>query len=308
VASPTVVSEPAIGVAVVSYNTAPLLRRCLASVLADASGPVLVIDNCSTDGSADLVRREFPGVRLRAEQENRGYGAAANQAIEDLGTRYALLLNADTQVMPGALTALAAYLDDHPRVALAGPRLVTAAGRYEPSAHQFPGALALLLQESGLRRRLGLARRGEWRARPVDWILGAALALRREAFQGVGGFDEGYFLYQEEVDLCFRMLAAGWETHYAPVATVLHVGGASTSQRHAETFGHFVRSTRRFAHLRLSRVNAIGVHGVLAAVLMARLARDGARLGWVRDAERRKGLRRQTAAWLRGLAVLREPA
>jgi N-acetylglucosaminyl-diphospho-decaprenol L-rhamnosyltransferase len=295
-----------IGVAIVSYNTAPLLRRCLQSVVADTRGPVLVIDNRSPDGSAELVRREFPSVHLRAEEDNRGYGAAANLAVAQLGTRYVLLLNADTQLTPGAVEALAAYLDDHPAAAMAGPRLVTATGTYEPSAHRFPTPLALLLQESGVRRLLGLGRRNEWHPRPVDWILGAALAIRREAFDAVGGFDETYFLYQEEVDLCFRLLAAGWETHYAPVATVLHVGGASTSQRAAETYGHFVRSTRRFARLRLSRSRAAGVRVVLAAVLAARLARDAAQLGWAHDRERRQRLRGRTAAWLRGLAALRD--
>lgn len=299
-------SEPAIGVAIVSYNTASLLRRCLESVVADTRGPVLVIDNRSTDGSAELVRREFPSVHLRAEEDNRGYGAAANLAIGELGTRYVLLLNADTQLTTGAVEALAAYLDGHPTAAMAGPRLVSATGTYEPSAHRFPTPLTLLLQESGVRRLFGLARRNEWRPRSVDWILGAALAIRREAFDAVGGFDLGYFLYQEEVDLCYRLLSAGWEIHYAPVATVLHVGGASTSQRAPETFGQFVRSTQRFARLRLSRSRGVGVRVVLAAVLAARLARDAAQLAWTHDREQRESLRGRTAAWLRGLAALRE--
>ena len=299
-------SRPSIGVAVVSYNTAPLLRRCLESVVGDTAGPVLVVDNASTDGSAEMVRREFPTVRLRAETDNRGYGAAANLAAGDLDSRYVLLLNADTQLTPGAAGALAEYLDSHPAAAVAGPRLVGAAGAFEPSAHPFPRPLALLLQESGLRRRLGHAREAEWRTRSVDWVLGAALAIRREAFERVGGFDEGFFLYQEEVDLCFRLRAAGWETHYAPVATVLHVGGASTGQRAAETFGQFVRSTRRFARLRFSRGRATSVTAVLAAVLAARLARDGTRLAWVRDPARRELLRARIAAWRRGLTALRD--
>jgi len=301
-----VVSEPAIGVAIVSYNTAALLRRCLESVVPDTRGPVLVVDNRSTDGSAELVGREFPSVRVRAEAENRGYGAAANLAVAELGTRYVLLLNADTELTPGTVEALAAYLDGHPTAAMAGPRIVTATGTYEPSAYRFPTPLPLLLYESGVRRTLGLGRRNEWRSRRVDWILGAVLAIRREAFDAVGGFDEAYFLYQEEVDLCYRLRAAGWEIHYAPVATVLHVGGASTSQRAAETFGQYVRSTQRFARLRLSRSRAAGVRVVLAAVLVARLAREAAQLAWARDRERREHLRRRIAAWRRGLAALRE--
>ena len=94
-------TESTFGVAIISHNTASLLRRCLASVVADTRGPVLVVDNQSTDGSAELVRREFPGVRVRAEEDNRGYGAAANLAIGELGTRYVLLLNADTELTPG---------------------------------------------------------------------------------------------------------------------------------------------------------------------------------------------------------------
>jgi len=294
------------GVVIVSYNTAPLLRRCLESVVADTRGPVLVVDNQSGDGSAELVRREFPEVRLRAEENNRGYGAAANLAVDELETRYVLLLNADTQLTRGSVQALSAYLDGNPRAAMAGPRLVGVDGAYQPSAHRFPTPLSLLFQESGAQRLLGLARRDEWRARPVDWILGAALAIRRDAFMVVGGFDERYFLYQEEVDLCHRLLSAGWEVHYAPVATVVHVGGASTSQRAAETFAHFVRSTQRFARIRLSRQKAAGVRAVLAAVLLARLVRDAAQLSFARAPDRREWLRHRAQVWRRGLAALRE--
>jgi N-acetylglucosaminyl-diphospho-decaprenol L-rhamnosyltransferase len=305
VAATAVVSDSSIAIAIISYNTAPLLRRCLTSVVAYTRGPVLVIDNHSTDGSAELVRREFAEVPLKVE-ENRGYGAAANRAIDELQTRYVLLLNADTELTSGAAEALAAYLDEHTTVGIAGPRLVTAAGIFDPSAHAFPRPLALLLQESGVKRLLRIGHRNEWRARSADWILGAALMIRREAFRAVGGFDEGYFLYQEEVDLCHRLRQAGWDVHYAPVATVLHVGGASTSQGLAENFGHFVRSTRRFARLRLSAASAAGVRAVLAAVLAGRLARDAPQLLWVHQNERREQLRARTAAWLRGLAALRE--
>ena len=298
-------NDSAAGVAIISYNTAPLLRRCLTSVVAHARGPILVVDNGSSDGSAELVRHEFPKIPLRV-QENRGFGAAGNRAIAELQTRYVLLLNADTELTSGALDALVTYLDNHAMVGVAGPRLVTAAGIFDPSAHAFPRPLALLLQESGVKRLFRLGHRNEWRARSADWILGAALAIRREAFLAVRGFDEGYFLYQEEVDLCHRLGEAGWEIHYAPVATVLHVGGASTSQRPAENFGHFVRSTRRFARLRLSRGSAAGVRAVLAAVLAGRLARDASQLVWVHQNERREQLRTRTAAWLHGLAALRD--
>jgi len=320
------VTAPAMGVAVVSYNTVGLLRRCLATVLADTTGPVLVVDNQSRDGSPDMVRREFPGVRLRAEQDNRGYGAAANLAVAELDTAYVLLLNADTELTRGAVEALASYLDGHPRVAVAGPRIVGAAGGYEPSGHRFPTPLSLLLtsrwwpgpqarqaparaagRASGVRGVIErYVRRSEWRPRPVDWVLGAALAIRKEAFQAVGGFDEAYFLYQEEIDLSFRLKAAGWEIHYAPVATVLHVGGASTSQQAARTFAQWVRSTNRFSRHRFSGPKAAGVHGVLAGVLLGRIARERIRLAWTREPSRAEPIRERIAAWRRGLEVLGE--
>jgi N-acetylglucosaminyl-diphospho-decaprenol L-rhamnosyltransferase len=299
------VSQPSVGVAIVNHNTAPLLRRCLDSVVAYTSGPVLVVDNDSTDTSVELVRSEFTSVRVRAET-NRGYGAAANLAVAELGTQYVLLLNADTELTPGTVEALTAYLDDHPVVAMAGPRIVTATGQYESSVHRFPTPMALLVEESGMRRLLGLDRRNEWRARSADWILGAALAIRRQAFEAVGGFDETYFLYHEEVDLCHRLRKAGWEIHYTPVATVRHVGGASTSQRAVEAYGQYIRSTLRFARLQLSRMDTAGVRAVLAAVLVGRLGREVAQLAWARDPDRRERLRGQTRVWLRGLAALRE--
>ena len=312
------------GVAIVSYNTAGLLRRCLQSIVADTSGPVLVVDN-GNDGSAELVRREFPGVRVRVE-ENRGYGAAANIAMTQLETPYVLLLNADTELTPRTLEALTRYLDQHPRVAIAGPRIVNAGGVYERSAHHFPTPTSLLLHarwwpgpqsraplapsdQPSWRRRLGSllgSDRNEWRARRVDWVLGAALAIRRDAFTAIGGFDEAYFLYQEEIDLCYRLRADGWEVHYVPAATVLHVGGASTSQRAIETFAQFVRSTQRFARLRFSRFRASGVRAVLGSVLLTRLALETARLASARDGAPRDRIRERAAAWRRGLAVLRE--
>jgi GT2 family glycosyltransferase len=312
------------GVAVVSYNTAALLRRCLHSIVADTNAPMLVVDNGS-DGSADIVRREFPTVRVRVE-ENRGYGAAANIAVTQLETPYVLLLNADTELTPRTLQALTRYLDQHPRVAIAGPRIVNAAGVYERSAHHFPTPTSLLLHarwwpgpqsrpplapsgQPSWRRRVGSllgSDRHEWRARRVDWVLGAALAIRQDAFTAVGGFDEAYFLYQEEIDLCYRLRAEGWEVHYAPTATVLHVGGASTSQRAIETFAQFVRSTQRFARLRFTRARAIGVQAVLGSVLLTRLALETARLASARDGTRRDRIRERAAAWRRGLAVLRE--
>jgi N-acetylglucosaminyl-diphospho-decaprenol L-rhamnosyltransferase len=301
-----IVSTHSTAVAIVSFNTASLLRRCVQSVVADTSGPVLVVDNHSSDGSVELLRTEFPSVHVRAENKNCGYGAAANLAVAELGTPYVLLLNADTELAPGAVAAMATYLDQYPKVGMVGPRVVTAAGRFESSVHRFPTPLALLVEESGLRRLLRATPRNEWISQPADWVLGAALAIRRQAFEAVGGFDEAYFLYHEEVDLSYRLWQAGWEVHYAPVTTVRHIGGASTSQSAVEAYGQYVRSTLRFARLRLPRMDAAGVRVVLAAALVTRLGRDAIQLAWTRDPGRRARLLEQTAVWSRGLTALRE--
>jgi N-acetylglucosaminyl-diphospho-decaprenol L-rhamnosyltransferase len=302
--SQAAVSEARIGIAIVSYNTAPLLRRCLESVAVDTDAAVVVVDNGSTDGSVELVQREFPLTRVEIDSDNRGYGAAANRAVQSLRSRYVLLLNADTELSSGTVEALADYLDRHPRTAIAGPRLVNAAHGYEPSGHAFPTPFAVFMRESPL-RHIPRRRRDEWRSESVEWLLGAALAIRRDAFIAVGGFDEGYFLYAEEVDLCYRLRAAGWEVHYAPVATILHVGGASTSQYGAEMLGHSVRSTRRFARLRLSRSNEVGVRLVYTGVFVARLGFDLIRLVWAREVEQRERLRHLIGKWICGLEAVR---
>lgn len=296
-----------IGVAIVSYNTAPLLRRCLQTVSADATGIVVVVDNASTDGSAELVRKEFPNVTLVAASENCGYGTAANVAIKMLDTPHVLLLNADTIVPVGAADALAAYLEAHPSVAVAGPRLVREDGVYERSAHRFPTPLYLLLQESGLRRLVGRLRTEDDSTR-ADWLLGAALAIRREAFESAGGFDERYFLYQEEVDLCWRLGKLGWEVHFAPVATIVHTGGASTSQSEAEMLAQFVKSTLRFSHDHLPGSSPRRVRAVLFAVLVARAMRDRIILTTARDPLRQRRLRDRLAVWGAALGEVRNDA
>src|SRR5262249_11131009 len=150
---------------------------------------------------------------------------------------YVLLLNSDTLLAPGALAALAQYLDAHPRAAIAGPRLRNADGSLQPSCHPFLGTMQSFLEKSVVARALArlpvvrdhylLVNSSHAAPRVVPWVLGAALAIRRSAFDQVGGFDESFFLYAEEVDLCYRLKAAGWEVHFAPVTDVVHVGGAS---------------------------------------------------------------------------------
>ena len=296
-------TDARMAIVVVNHNTREHLRRCLASLVADTPAQTVVVDTGSSDGSADLVRYEFPAVEL-VETDNRGYGAGANAGLARSRSRYTLLLNADTRPWPGARLALASYLDEHPRAAVAGPLIVDEHGDVEPTARKFPTPLEILLQESGLHRVL---RRKVRNGAPqeVDWVLGAALALRRDALAGVGGFDESYFMYNEEVDLCLRLRRAGWEVHYAPAATVVHFGGASTSLQRAAMVQQYVRSTAALYRRHFSRTEQAQLKAILGAALTARSVRERARLLITFDRARRRAVRSELEAWRSARAALR---
>jgi len=249
-----------ITVVIVNYNTRQCLRACLATVRLEAPAGVIVVDNASTDGSVDMLQSEFPWVAVQANEANRGYGAAANQAIADCSTKYALLLNADTLLQTGALAALTDYLDRNPRVAIVGPRLVERDGTLQGSCYPFPTPLHTFLENSKsavflgrrIRQRLPVIRSfylRTWahdRPRVVPWIKGAALAIRLDAFNAVGGFDESFFMYFEDADLCYRLKTAGWQVHFCPVTTVVHLGGASTLQQRVKMDVQLLISTVEF--------------------------------------------------------------
>jgi GT2 family glycosyltransferase len=179
------------------------------------------LDNASEDGSADAVRERFPEVRVIAQSHRAGFGANHNTVIRATTGRYIYVLNEDTTAGDWGFEALTAYLDAHPRVAALGPRLVYPDGRLQDSAWRFPtpAVSALGLATLG---RLGVTQSRGNTPRAVDWVMGAAVVLRRAALDEVGLFDESFFLYSEEVDLQTRLHRAGWEVHYFPRATVVH--------------------------------------------------------------------------------------
>lgn len=295
-----------LAVAVVSFNTRGVLESCLESVLAARPAETVVVDNGSTDGSVEMVRERFAGVRLLICERNRGYGAAANAAIEACESPAVLLLNSDTRLEPDALTTLGRYLEEHPRAAVVGPRLVHADGSLQRSTYPFPSAGDTLVGETGLHLLVG---RIPWlrervlrtwsHDRPLlaPWVMGAALAIRRSAFQAVGGFDEAFFMYGEEIDLCRRIGAAGFEIHYAPVTTVVHLGGASTAANAQRMRRERMVGGRRYLIRHESRRRTQRALGVLRAIVFARLVRDGVRMRLAREAQRRGQLRSAVAEW-----------
>ena len=210
----------ALAVAVVSFDTRDVLERCLLSVRAAHPAQTVVVDNGSTDGSIELVRERFPEMTSIVNERNRGYGAAANQAIAACAAPGVLLLNSDTVLAPDALTALGRYLAEHPAAGIAGPRLANADGSLQRvdarlsvgrrHAHRRDGTAPARAAHAAACASASCARGRTTRRAPVPWLRGAALAIRRSAFDAVGGFDEDYFMYFEEVDLSRRLHAAGF--------------------------------------------------------------------------------------------------
>ena len=299
-----------IAAVVVNYNTRDLLRSCLESIRGEGVPEVVVVDNASTDGSPDMVRSEFPEVQLIANRHNPGYGGGANQGIAACRAPCVLLLNSDTILTPGAPAQLAAWLDRHSRAAIAGPRLLNPDGTLQSSCFPYLTPFNVLVLNTWLNRlaRLLPRFRPTWRGSPSrkgHWVKGAALAIRREAFVAVGGFDESYFMYAEELDLCQRLHGAGWEIHYTPEAAVVHVEGASTEQdRQAMAERLFVSLEQFYRQHQPERLPRL--RRVVKAVMLERIARDKWK-SW-RYPERRARLAGDIEVWRRMLGGPHPPA
>jgi GT2 family glycosyltransferase len=213
--------------------------------------------------------------------------------------------------------ALSGYLDLHPRAAIVGPRLVEADGTLQASCYPFPTPLNTFLENSTMaiflgrliRRHIPLLRNSYLRtwphnaARVVPWVKGAALAIRRTAFDAVGGFDESFFMYFEDADLCYRLNAAGWQVHFAPVTTVVHVGGASTRQYRAEMNVRLLTSTIQFYQRHASRLHLLEVVLIIKGLMLARWISSTARLYLTRNPGKRADIAADMAACRRLLCV-----
>jgi N-acetylglucosaminyl-diphospho-decaprenol L-rhamnosyltransferase len=230
-------------VVIVSYRCEEVLRQCLDSLHAHpASSPtrIQVVDNASDDGTAEMVAREFPEVELTVNSDNAGFSAANNQAIRSSDAPYLLVLNPDTLITDGALDRLLELLESRPEIGICGPRLVQDDGSFDHAAKRsFPTPVGALAHFTGIGRRVAGTGRlsqyrapelGEFDAGPVDAVNGAFMLIRRAALDQVGLFDEGYWMYMEDLDLCYRFQQAGWVTWYEPSVTVGHAKAASSGK------------------------------------------------------------------------------
>jgi len=233
-----------LSVSIVNTNSRELLLACLES-LRGTNAELVVLDNASEDGSAEAVRERFPDVRVIAQDFRAGFGANHNTVIRATDSRYVYVLNEDTTAGDWALDRIVGYLDAHSRVAALGPRLVYPDGRQQDSAWRFPTPLVSTLGLLSV-GKLGVKQSQGEQPRAVDWVMGAALVLRREALDDVGLFDEEFFLYSEEVDLQFRLREAGWEVHYFPAATVVHHESQFSAEIPERRINEMWRSRHRY--------------------------------------------------------------
>jgi GT2 family glycosyltransferase len=288
-----------LAIIIVSTNEARWLTPCLQTIF-DHAGEidldVVVADNESTDGTRELVEREFPRARV-VTCENRGFAHANNRGLMTTDARYVLFLNPDTEILSGTLEELVRAMDERPEVGLAGARQVTADGQLFPTIRRFPNALRLLGDALGAERlphrpgwlgerELDLARYDEEVA--CDWTSGSFLFTRREALESAGYLDERFFIYSEETDLCLRIKRAGWEVRHLPAMTILH---------HAEKAGINPKMTAQdvFTRLQYAGKNYSPVHrglnfSVLALRYLTRAVPLGAN-GAARSAASRRALR-----------------
>lgn len=250
-----------VDVIIVNFNAGEHLRRCTASLdhtMGTRRWHAVVVDNASSDGSADFIATH-PRVTLVQNAVNRGFGAVVNQATAKTGAPLLWLLNPDCVVEPGTLEKLEAVLAQRRDCAIAAPQLLNTNGSVQASARGEPTAWTGLFGRHGLLTRFfprsAVARRNlqaedlvlaNKESEAVDWVMGASMLIRRDLFDLVGGFDEGYFLYWEDADLCRRLRDRGFTTRYVPAARVVHAGGASANTSSALAIRAFHRSAYRY--------------------------------------------------------------
>jgi N-acetylglucosaminyl-diphospho-decaprenol L-rhamnosyltransferase len=237
-----------VSVIIVSYNTKDILRNCLQALFTYSAGiemEVFVIDNNSKDDSARMVQTEFPAVLLISNVKNVGFAAANNQAYALASGRYIILLNPDAYIQPLSMKKGIDFMDQTPQCGLCGGKIISPEGRIEPSARRFPSAYSKLLTLSGISGKFSnspILNRHEFggfahdRPMEVDWVPGTFTIVRKEMLDSTGFFDNRFYLYYEETDLCLRAKKAGWKVYFIPYAEVMHIGGASSKTRKDKSF------------------------------------------------------------------------
>ncbi|WP_059049298.1 glycosyltransferase family 2 protein [Paenibacillus senegalimassiliensis] len=244
-----------LSILIVNYNTCRLTLDCLQSVYDSKtvySYEVIVVDNASSDDSVESIRREYPGTPLIANIDNTGFAKANNQAMAVAKGRYVLLLNSDTIVQPDTLQTMVAYMDENPQVGASGCKIILPDGSLDKACKRgFPTPSASFYYAFGFSRlfpdkpkfnqyQLGYLDPNE--TYPIDCLVGAFMLVRRETIQQVGGLDETFFMYGEDIDWCYRIKQAGWDIHYHPATYIVHYKGASSRRKPFKIIYEFHRA------------------------------------------------------------------
>jgi len=291
-----------LSIIIVSWNVRELLADCLDSIYGspgarvDEDGQlrigsshieIIVVDNASSDDSTAMVRSDFPHVHLIPSQENLGFTGGNNLGLCEAQGQFVLLLNPDTRIVDDALDNMLAYMRDHPAIGVIGPHLEYGDGSWQPSARRFP-SLATAFMESTLLDQWFPGNRWAQRYRMVDlaenethdcdWVTGACILVREAVVEQVGGLDESYFMYSEELDWCRRIVAAGWRVIYLPSARIVHYEGQSSDQVVARRHILFESSKIRYFHKHHGWLQATLLRGFLWMTYAYRLTEEWAKL------------------------------
>lgn len=280
--------SPDVSIVIVSWNVRELLRACLQAIVRGRGAldvEVIVVDSGSADGSVAMVEKEFPWVRLVACEENVGFPRGNNLGIARAGGRHVLLLNPDTEVRKDALETMVCYLDKHAGAGVVGPQLLNPSGTVQSSRRRFPTLVTALFESTwlqsvapgGVLDHYYMLDQSEDEAGDVDWLTGACLMVRRRVIDEVGGLDEAYFMYSEELDWCRRIKEAGWRIVYLPAAQVVHHAGKSSEQAVTARHVNFQRAKLRYFRKYHGRAAAVVLRTFLLASYLWQLGLEVAK-------------------------------
>jgi GT2 family glycosyltransferase len=295
-----------LAVVVVNHNAGTFLPACISSIFAaagDLALDVVLVDNASSDGSVERVLEEHPSLRVLTNRANKGFAVAANQGVRSTTAPFVFLLNPDAEITGGSLPSLVKVAADRPRAAVLGPLVRNTDGSIQASARKVPGLLESLghaflgpfAPNNRFSRAYTMAEWDRASEREVEWVSGSAMLIRREAFQAVMGFDEGYFMYVEDVDLCTRLRQSGWSVLFSPELEVVHETGVSARKRSRRLAFEHSRSIYRYFAKHRAHGPAVLLKPLvrlavwIRALLVARGSRGRASAGRTKPGTERQG-------------------
>jgi N-acetylglucosaminyl-diphospho-decaprenol L-rhamnosyltransferase len=277
-----------LSIIIVSWNVADLLRACLASILAAPTKlalEIIVVDSASSDSSVAMIQAQYPQVKLMAQTENLGFVKCNNIGLEASSGRHVLLLNPDTEIIGDALATMIAYLDSHTDVGIVGPHTLNTDRTTQSTKRRFPTMTTGFFESTWLQDYAPkslmdwyyAADVGDQATGDVDWVQGSALMARRSVYEQIGGLDEGFFMFSEELDWCKRAKDAGWRVVYVGAAQIIHHGGKSTEQIASRKHIYFHQSKLRYFRKNYGLVAAQGLRVFLLLNYVWQILLEGAK-------------------------------